>query len=71
MGKRRQYAGEGYKDGGGKITTTQSYSVDCWVTFELRRVNGQIVAVADGYVLQRPSGTEESLYMSFRITKAG
>ena len=66
-----KYAGEGYKDGGGEITTSQSYTVDCWVTFELRRVNGQIVAIADGYGLQRPSGTEESLYMSFRITKAG
>ena len=37
-----KYAGEGYKDGGGEITTSQSYTVDCWVTFELRRVNGQI-----------------------------
>ncbi len=66
-----RYAGEGYEGGGGEVTTTAAYSAEFSVMFELRRENGQIVAIADGYVLQRASGSEDSMYMSFRITKTG
>ncbi len=53
------------------MTTTASYSISFAVMFELVRVNGQLQAVASGTVTQRASGTNESMTMSFDITKAG
>ncbi len=63
------YAGQGYEDGGGGVSTTMDYWVEFSVMFELRSINGQVQAVADGYVIQRASGSEASMYMSFNITR--
>ncbi|HPX70125.1 MAG TPA: hypothetical protein PLO47_00115 [Bacillota bacterium] len=64
-----RYGGEAYGGEGGELTSTADYQVRFFGGFELQRVNGQIVAIADGYVIQKPLDSDESLYMSFRITK--